>query len=153
MILMKYLIINLLIEAGKNDRVPDFVFLAHVVDMISSMHVPFVFRSLSSKPFVANPLFLIVWPIAFAVMLLMWVFSKTFTLSFYYLRDRLHQTWVVPRYGFQVKIINQLANQERLASTRIKYESQLLILVFCHCCSIFCPLREKASISRLRWPY
>ncbi|KAG6480981.1 hypothetical protein ZIOFF_057572 [Zingiber officinale] len=89
------------ISSGKNDRVPDFVFLAHVVDVISSMHVPFVFRSLSSKPFVANPLLLICWPLAFVFMLLMWVFSKSFTLSFYYLRGRLHQTWVVPRYGFQ----------------------------------------------------
>ena len=27
---------------------------------------------------------------------------KTFVVSFYYLRGHLHQTWSVPRYGFQV---------------------------------------------------
>jgi len=35
-------------------------------------------------------------------MLLQWFCSKTFTVSFYFLRGRLHQTWSVPRYGFQV---------------------------------------------------
>ncbi|KAG6537985.1 very-long-chain aldehyde decarbonylase GL1-3-like isoform X2 [Zingiber officinale] len=89
------------ISSGKNGGVPDFVFLAHVVDVISSMHVPFVFRSVSSKPYVANPFLLVLWPCAFSTMLLMWVLSKTFSLSFYHLRGRLHQTWVVPRYGFQ----------------------------------------------------
>lgn len=34
-------------------------------------------------------------------MLMMWGWSKTFLLSFYNLHGRLHQYWVVPRYGFQ----------------------------------------------------
>uniref|UniRef100_A0A804IBJ9 aldehyde oxygenase (deformylating) n=1 Tax=Musa acuminata subsp. malaccensis TaxID=214687 RepID=A0A804IBJ9_MUSAM len=89
------------ISAGKNDRVPDFVFLAHVVDIFSSVHVPFVFRSASSMPFFTNPLLFFLWPLAFFSMLVMWALSKTFLLSFYNLRGRLHQTWVVPRYGFQ----------------------------------------------------
>lgn len=85
-----------------NDRVPDFVFLAHVVDVVSSMHVPFAFRSCSSLPWAMRPVLLPLWPVAFAFMLLQWFFSKTFTVSFYFLRGRLHQTWSVPRYGFQV---------------------------------------------------
>ncbi|WOK98266.1 protein ECERIFERUM 3-like [Canna indica] len=90
------------ISLGKNsDRVPDFVFLAHVVDVTSSMHVPFVFRSISSRPFAVHLLLLPFWPLAFVFMLIMWPLSKTFPLSFYNLRGRLHQTWVVPRYGFQ----------------------------------------------------
>ncbi|CAL9181265.1 unnamed protein product, partial [Musa hybrid cultivar] len=89
------------ISSGKTDRAPDFVFLAHVIDVFSSMHVPFVFRSLSSMPFI-NYIFLpVFWPIAFLFMLFQWAFSKTFLLSFYTLRGRLHQTWIVPRYGFQ----------------------------------------------------
>ncbi|KAJ6759260.1 VERY-LONG-CHAIN ALDEHYDE DECARBONYLASE CER3 [Salix koriyanagi] len=48
-------------NAGKYSKtVPDFVFLAHVVDVTSSMHAPFVIRS-----------------------------------------GRLHETWSVPRFGFQ----------------------------------------------------
>jgi len=80
---------------------PEFVFLAHVVDIMSSMHVPFVLRSLSSIPFANHFILLPFWPVAFAFMLLMWCCSKTFVVSFYYLRGHLHQTWSVPRYGFQ----------------------------------------------------
>jgi len=81
---------------------PGFVFLVHVVDIMSSMHVPFTLRSLSARPF-ANHFFLLpFWPLAFFFMLLMWCCSKTFVVSFYCLRGQLHQTWSVPRYGFQV---------------------------------------------------
>ncbi|XP_062229434.1 very-long-chain aldehyde decarbonylase GL1-3-like [Phragmites australis] len=89
------------VHQGKNDRVPNFVFLAHVVDVTSSMHVPFGFRSCSSLPFSTHLVLLPFWPLAFAFMILQWFCSKTFTVSFYYLRGRLHQTWSVPRYGFQ----------------------------------------------------
>ncbi|RZS12719.1 hypothetical protein BHM03_00044198 [Ensete ventricosum] len=95
-------------HAGKNDRVPDFVFLAHVVDIFSSVHVPFVLRSASSMPFFTNPLLFFLWPLAFFSMLVMWALSKTFLLSFYNLRGRLHQTWVVPRFGFQVVVRPQM---------------------------------------------
>ncbi|KAJ4709436.1 protein ECERIFERUM 3-like [Melia azedarach] len=87
--------------SGKNGRVPDFVFLAHVVDVTSSMHAPFVFRSMSSLPFTTWLFLVPCWPLAFLFMLALWARSKTFLYSFYNLRDKLHQTWVVPRYGFQ----------------------------------------------------
>uniref|UniRef100_A0A5B6Z7Y4 Putative Fatty acid hydroxylase superfamily n=1 Tax=Davidia involucrata TaxID=16924 RepID=A0A5B6Z7Y4_DAVIN len=89
------------LNSGKNARVPDFVFLAHVVDLTSAMHVPFVFRSFGSKPFTTKIFLLPLLPITFVVMLVMWAVSKTFLISFYNLRGRLHQTWAVPRYGFQ----------------------------------------------------
>ncbi|XP_047945902.1 very-long-chain aldehyde decarbonylase CER3 [Salvia hispanica] len=89
------------LSSGVNGRVPDFVFLAHIVDMSSAMHAPFLVRSMASLPFHTRLYLIPLWPISFAVMLLMWAKSKTFLVSFYYLRDRLHQTWVVPRFGFQ----------------------------------------------------
>ncbi|KAL6331636.1 hypothetical protein AAG906_011576 [Vitis piasezkii] len=88
-------------DTGKHGRVPDFVFLAHVVDVISALHVPFVFRSFGSLPFATRIFMLPLWPQAFVIMLLMWAWSKTFLVTFYNLRGRLHQTWVVPRFGFQ----------------------------------------------------
>ncbi|XP_074575659.1 LOW QUALITY PROTEIN: very-long-chain aldehyde decarbonylase GL1-1-like [Curcuma longa] len=89
------------ISSGENrEAVPEFVFLAHVVDVMSSLHVPFVFRSFSSLPFVTKPYILLLWPGAFVTMLLMWLCSNTFLLSFYTLRGRLHHIWVVPRWGF-----------------------------------------------------
>ncbi|KAK1549937.1 hypothetical protein Q3G72_010824 [Acer saccharum] len=87
--------------SGNKGRVPDFVFLAHVVDVTSSMHVPCFLRSMASLPFQTRLFLLPCWPVAFVIMLMMWAWSKTFLVSFYYLRGRLHQTWAVPRYGFQ----------------------------------------------------
>ncbi|KAL8129714.1 hypothetical protein V2J09_018869 [Rumex salicifolius] len=87
--------------AGKLVRVPDFVFLAHVVDICSSMHVQFVFRSFSSLPYCTRLFLLPLWPLAFMVMLAMWAWAKIFTASFYNLRNKFHVTWVVPRFGFQ----------------------------------------------------
>ncbi|CAI9761050.1 unnamed protein product [Fraxinus pennsylvanica] len=89
------------LDSGKNSRVPDFVFLAHVVDMSSAMHAPFVMRSISSKPYYTRIHLKPFLPISFLAMLIMWAKSKTFLNSFYYLRNRLHQTWIVPRFGFQ----------------------------------------------------
>jgi hypothetical protein len=87
------------------DEVPDFVFLAHVVDVMQSLHVPFVLRTFSSTPFSVQLFLLPMWPFAFLVMLAMWVWSKTFVISCYSLRGRLHQIWAVPRYGFQVRFL------------------------------------------------
>ncbi|KAH7545679.1 hypothetical protein FEM48_Zijuj01G0119400 [Ziziphus jujuba var. spinosa] len=89
------------LNAGKNSRVPDFVFLAHVVDVSSAMHAPFVFRSFSSTPYTMRLFLVPFWPITFMVMLAMWAWSKAFLFTSYDIRGRLHQTWVVPRFGFQ----------------------------------------------------
>ncbi|XP_076909567.1 very-long-chain aldehyde decarbonylase CER3-like [Bidens hawaiensis] len=89
------------LDAGKSSRVPDFVFLAHVVDVSSALHVPFVIRSFATTPYRARLFLLPQWPFALISILVMWARSKTFLLSFYKLRGRLHQTWVVPRCGFQ----------------------------------------------------
>ncbi|KAF7135296.1 hypothetical protein RHSIM_Rhsim08G0201300 [Rhododendron simsii] len=89
-------------SSGKNGKVPDFVFLVHVVDTMQAMHVPFVFRSFSSHPFSIMPFLIPLWPFSFLMMLIMWAKSKTFLISFYNLRNRLLlQTWAVPRFGFQ----------------------------------------------------
>ncbi|XP_019453866.1 PREDICTED: protein ECERIFERUM 3-like isoform X2 [Lupinus angustifolius] len=89
------------LSSGNSSRVPDFVFLAHIVDVTSCMHVPFYLRSFSSLPYTTRFFLLPCWPIALLVLLAMWVWSKVFLLSFYSLKGRLHQTWVVPRCGFQ----------------------------------------------------
>ncbi|WOG96836.1 hypothetical protein DCAR_0416173 [Daucus carota subsp. sativus] len=89
------------INSGKNKCVPNFVFLAHVVDITSSTHVQFILRSVASMPYTTRIFMLPLWPVAFVIMLLMWAKSKVFLISFYNLRGKLHQTWAVPRFGFQ----------------------------------------------------
>lgn len=89
------------LDAGKNLVVPDFVFLAHAVDMSTSMHQPYIFRSFASIPYKFMFFQIPYLVVAFVVMLLMWAKSKVYVSSFYNLRGCLHQMWVVPRYGFQ----------------------------------------------------
>nr|GMD30291.1 protein ECERIFERUM 3-like [Ipomoea batatas] len=81
-------------------RAPDFVFLAHIVDIMSALHAPFVFRSFGSIPFTTRLFLLPLWPGVIMAMLIMWLNCKTFLSSFYNLRGRVHQTWVIPRFGF-----------------------------------------------------
>uniref|UniRef100_A0A164W3Z5 Uncharacterized protein n=1 Tax=Daucus carota subsp. sativus TaxID=79200 RepID=A0A164W3Z5_DAUCS len=88
-------------SAGRKRRIPDFVFLAHGVDVVSSLHAPFIFRSFSSKPFSTRFFLLPLWPISLLVIPTMWAFAKTFPVSFYELKGRLFQLWAVPRFGFQ----------------------------------------------------
>ncbi|CAN1329588.1 Very-long-chain aldehyde decarbonylase CER3 [Linum perenne] len=88
-------------KAGKYGKAPDFVFLAHGVDIGSSMHVPFVFRTISSLPYRFMPFLIPAYPICLMVVLTMWAKARTLTVSFYNLRGRLHETWAVPRFGFQ----------------------------------------------------
>ncbi|KAJ3704791.1 hypothetical protein LUZ61_008496 [Rhynchospora tenuis] len=89
------------IISGKNDQVPDFVFLAHVVDVSQSLHSQFVLRWQASLPYKFRLILILMWPGAFISMLMLWAWSKTFLFSFYNLRGKLHQVWAVPRYGFQ----------------------------------------------------
>ncbi|XP_051150148.1 very-long-chain aldehyde decarbonylase CER3-like [Andrographis paniculata] len=89
------------LNSDNNGAAPEFVFLAHIVDFSSSMHAPFVFRSMASLPYCTRIYLLPFLPLTVMAMLVMWAKSKTFLISFYNLRNRLHQTWVVPRFGFQ----------------------------------------------------
>ncbi|KAI7746855.1 hypothetical protein M8C21_016312 [Ambrosia artemisiifolia] len=89
-----------IVFAGKRAKAPEFVFLAHGVDIMSAMHVPFIFRSLSSLPFATNIILFPMWPFTLLVVLIMWAISKPFLLSFCHLRGKLLQSWIVPRLGF-----------------------------------------------------
>ncbi|GJR90618.1 eceriferum 3-like protein [Tanacetum coccineum] len=84
----------------KKAKAPEFVFLAHGVNVMASMQVPFIFRSLSSRPYATTLVFFPLWPLAFLTTMIMWVISKPFCLTFFHLRGYLLQSWVVPRFGF-----------------------------------------------------
>ncbi|KAL0428206.1 UNVERIFIED_CONTAM: Very-long-chain aldehyde decarbonylase CER3 [Sesamum latifolium] len=113
------------LDSGKNGRAPDFVFLAHGVDLSSALHAPFLNRSAASLPYYTRIYLLPFLPVTFVVMLLMWAKSKTFLHSFYNLRGRLHQTWAVPRFGFQyflpfaAKGINKRIEEAILRANRL----------------------------------
>ncbi|CAO2191619.1 unnamed protein product [Urochloa humidicola] len=87
-------------NSAGSDEVPGFVFLAHLVDVTQSMHSNMLSRSRASLPCRATLVGVLMWPIAFVSMLLMWAWSKTFAVYFYRLRGVLFDTWLVPRHGF-----------------------------------------------------
>ncbi|KAL9224140.1 hypothetical protein vseg_000206 [Gypsophila vaccaria] len=113
------------LNVGKNVKVPDFVFLAHIVDITSAMHVPWLFRGFAATPYSTKWFLLPIWPGTFIVMFLMWAWAKTFVVTFYNLRAKLHHTWVVPRFGFQyflpfaTKGINKQIEQAILKADRM----------------------------------
>ncbi|GAB4838179.1 Very-long-chain aldehyde decarbonylase cer3, variant 3 [Ancistrocladus abbreviatus] len=116
---------NISSNAGKNARVPDFVFLAHIVDISSSLHAPFLFRSFSSCPYTMRLFTIPCWPFAFLGMLMLWAWAKAFTVSYYMFKGKLQNTWTVPRYGFQyflpfaTKGINKQIEQAILKADRL----------------------------------
>ncbi|BFI24687.1 aldehyde decarbonylase [Marchantia polymorpha subsp. ruderalis] len=89
------------LREGRAEEVPEFVFLAHCVDLLSSMHVSFVLRQFASRPYSARwflyPFLVLITP----VMFMMWAWGKVFVAYKYTLDKFSCQTWVVPRYGFQ----------------------------------------------------
>ncbi|KAJ1268662.1 hypothetical protein BS78_07G151700 [Paspalum vaginatum] len=95
-------------NSAGTDEIPGFVFLVHIVDVMASMHSNLRSRSHASLPYRATAVTLLAWPLAFVIMLMMWAWSKTFAFTFYRLRGRLFQTWVVPRHGFQDGINRQI---------------------------------------------
>ncbi|KAK4392666.1 Very-long-chain aldehyde decarbonylase CER3 [Sesamum angolense] len=113
------------LDSGKDGRAPDFVFLAHGVDLSSALHAPFLNRSAASLPYYTRIYLLPFLPATFVAMLLMWAKTKAFLNSFYNLRGRLHQTWVVPRFGFQyflpfaAKGINKSIEEAILRANRL----------------------------------
>lgn len=131
-------------SAGKNGRVPDFVFLAHAVDLSSCMHQPFVNRSMASLPYYTRIYLIPFLPFSFMTMLLMWAKSKAFLCSFYTIRGRLHQTWAVPRFGFQVCLVN--FDLIKIHSKLISHNINLYLLFG----SISCHLQQMGSITLLR---
>ncbi|XP_057966904.1 very-long-chain aldehyde decarbonylase CER3-like isoform X2 [Malania oleifera] len=93
--------ISLAAGGGANAVIPEFVFLAHVVDIMHGLHAPFMIRSYNALPFKTLPFLVPLWPGVVMVMLVMWAKSKAFLISSYTIRSKLHQIWVVPRFGFQ----------------------------------------------------
>ncbi|KAK6127014.1 hypothetical protein DH2020_039242 [Rehmannia glutinosa] len=105
-------------DSGKNSRVPDFVFLAHVVDLSSAAHTPFAIRSVASLPYCTRIYLIPLLPVTFVAMLMMWAKSKVFLNSFYYLRNRLHQTWIY-FLPFAAEGINKQIEEAILRANRL----------------------------------
>ncbi|GLJ17033.1 hypothetical protein SUGI_0294680 [Cryptomeria japonica] len=111
--------------AGEDNRVPDFVFLAHIVDVLSSLHVRFLLRGFTATPFRSWWFLWPLWPVVIPVMFVMWIWAKPFVNTGHKLKGYLNHTWVVPRFGFQYFIpfahkgINNLIEEAILSADKM----------------------------------
>lgn len=86
---------------GQSDRVPDLVFLAHGVDLISCLHLGCYGRTFASVPFAGQWYVWFFWPFTWSAMFLVWILKYPYEISSYRFRNVYQQSWVLPRLGFQ----------------------------------------------------
>ena len=92
--------------AGKASpkKTPDVVFMAHGTELLSVFHLPFAFRSFSSRPFNTNSILLkILWPFTLPVVIALRFFPgvRAFVSDKHRLKKMNIETWVTPAWGFQ----------------------------------------------------
>ncbi|CAM6092883.1 unnamed protein product [Calypogeia fissa] len=107
------------LRQGRKEQIPQFVFLAHCIDLCSSLHVSFMFRTLAAHPYTAKWYLWPFVPFSASVMILMWIWAGVFVAYQYTLDNISAQTWVVPRYGFQYFIPYKLDTINALIESAI----------------------------------
>ncbi|KAG0556124.1 hypothetical protein KC19_11G028000 [Ceratodon purpureus] len=89
------------LRKGIPEEVPEFVFLAHCIDLLSSLQVSFMFRTLAAHPYEWH---WFLWPFllpGLCILCMFWIFADTFVAHKYCLYKLRCMAWVVPRHGFQ----------------------------------------------------
>ncbi|MCO5603879.1 hypothetical protein L7F22_058033 [Adiantum nelumboides] len=90
---------------GSHETKVDCVYLTHATDLLSTFHFQFGFQTFASEPYSKKWYMWIMWPLAFPLMLLSWLFAKPFVGATHFIGDKLElQSWVIPRFSFQVWI-------------------------------------------------
>lgn len=91
--------------AEKPDEVPDFVFLAHCIDVLSSLQVSFCFRTAAAHPYTCHWFLWPLWPLTLSFLFVFWIVADVFVAHKYYLNKLKCMAWIVPCHGFQVPIL------------------------------------------------
>ena len=89
---------------GREEEKTDVVHLTHLTSIPSIFHLRLGFASVASRPYISGLYLWIVSPLSYLSVVLTWTFGATFTLERNKFNDRSMETWVVPRYSFQVMI-------------------------------------------------
>lgn len=85
----------------KPDEVPDFVFLAHCIDVLSSLQVSFCFRTAAAHPYTCHWFLWPLWPLTLSFLFVFWIVADVFVAHKYYLNKLKCMAWIVPCHGFQ----------------------------------------------------
>ena len=83
---------------------PDHVFLVHEVGLDSVLHLSMGLIGFHTIPFRHRWYVTLLMPITIPIMLAMWAFATPFYACEHHIDDIFAQTWVMPRFGFQVNI-------------------------------------------------
>ena len=98
---------NVLYEKSltRAEKLLDVVHLTHLTTPDSIYHLRLGFASLASKPYISKWYLRLMWPLVYWYMMLIWMCSRIFVLERNYFNKLKLQTWVIPKYKIQVRII------------------------------------------------
>lgn len=86
---------------GKEET-PDVVHITHPTTLQSIYYLRLGFASLASQPYHSKWYMIVMWPVTWMSMLLSWLVSSAITVERSILKKLHTQTWVIPRFTFQV---------------------------------------------------
>lgn len=84
---------------------PDAVHLTHLTTPESIYHLRLGFASLASKPHTSEWYLWLMWPVTFWSMMITRAYGKTFVVERNTFKNIKLQTWAIPKYSIQVRII------------------------------------------------
>jgi aldehyde decarbonylase len=87
---------------GRGEEKTDVVHLTHLTSIQSIFHLRLGFASIASRPYISDLYLSIISPMSYILVVLTWIFGTTFTIERNNLNNHSVETWVVPRYNFQV---------------------------------------------------
>lgn len=92
---------------------PDHVFLVHEVGLDSVLHLSMGLIGFHTIPFRHRWYVTLFMPITVPIMLAMWAFATPSNACEYRFTDMVSETWVMPRFGFQVVLITKIPSSDQ----------------------------------------
>ena len=89
----------------RSEEVPDVVHLTHLTTPESIYHLQFGFADFASKPYTSAWYLWLMWPLTLWSVMLTWISKRTFVVERHRFNNLKLQTWSVPKYKIQVRII------------------------------------------------
>jgi aldehyde decarbonylase len=87
---------------GREEEKTDVVHLTHLTGIQSIFHLRLGFASIASRPYISDLYLWILSPLSYLLVVLTWIFGTNFTIERNNFNNHSMETWVVPRYSFQV---------------------------------------------------
>jgi aldehyde decarbonylase len=87
---------------GREEEKTDVVHLTHLINIQSIFHLRLGFASIASRPYISDLYLWIISPLSYLLVVLTRIFGTTFTIERNNFNNHNIETWVVPRYSFQV---------------------------------------------------